>query len=299
MSYKNIETWVPQNKTAHILNLAKQHIESVDYKVSARWVFYRLLQDGIYNQKVDYDNFLGLTSRARHSGLWHPAILADETRDMLSFPTWGEDPAIDEKGLIDKAVEDAIQEKEDLEEQLANYEYRHNIDIDPFCYQDYVTTIMFEARAMLQQFQKYTHGIDLCPFGGQPSIPFKYQIAKHLERMYDQYRKPLVVLYFGDLDDAGLAIFETGEKDIQKWCAYPVEFIRCGLTEEQVEKYAAPENVEHPGYQWEALTDNQAREIIGMAIKPFWNDDAEKMAKRRKAEIEHYVNLLVAERLSE
>ena len=115
---------------------------------------------------------------------------------------------------------------------------------------------------MTQQFRLYTDGLTLCPFGGQPSIPFKYQIAKYIEQQHEKYQKDVMVLYFGDLDESGLKIFNTGEEDISKWCDAPIEFIRCGLSDEQVRQYQIPENVDHPGYQWEALTDEQAREII-------------------------------------
>jgi len=56
----------PTPETQRILLAAYKHIESVPYKVSLRWVFYRLYQGGIYKDKRDYDAFGMIASRARH-----------------------------------------------------------------------------------------------------------------------------------------------------------------------------------------------------------------------------------------
>ncbi len=46
----------PQKQCAPILNAAMAHIQSVPYKVTLRWLFYRLLQEGVYKKKQDYLN---------------------------------------------------------------------------------------------------------------------------------------------------------------------------------------------------------------------------------------------------
>jgi hypothetical protein len=47
-----------------------------------------------------------------------------------------------------------------------------------------------------------------------------------------------------------------------------LQFHVAGLTVEQARRYALPENFERPGqWQWEALSDVQAREIIEGALK--------------------------------
>lgn len=128
---------------------------------------------------------------------------------------------------------------------------------------------------MRDQFEYYTEHITLRPMGGQPSIPYKWDIAKFLETAYAGYRKPIVILYFGDLDNAGGTISETVEGDVRKWCKYEFEFVHCGLTAEQVTLYNVPENIEKPGeYQWEALTDDAAREIITSNVNRYVRHDA-------------------------
>jgi hypothetical protein len=297
MAYANVETWKPYTKQAAILDRAMEHIQSVPYKVSARWVFYRLLQEGYYNEKKDYRNFISLTSRARHAfyNSWHPMTLADDTRKMVKYSTFGNRPEPDIEAIVTEGKSDAEEELERAKDAYKNYRYVYSYSVDPKYYQDYILLIMFEARAMSQQFETYTHGITLCPFGGQPSIPYKYSIARYIESEYQDYRKDVVVLYFGDLDDAGLQIFESGRDDIQKWCNVPIHFIRCGLNDEHVERFGVPENFEHPGYQWEALTDPQAREIINEGLEPYHRPDAEDLALEEEHRIEETVGMAVNE----
>ena len=81
-----MNTYEPRGQTAEILARALDMIAEVPYKVSARWLFYRLLQEGYYRGKGDYGNkFLKATSKARHAFYegWHPDTLADETRSPI------------------------------------------------------------------------------------------------------------------------------------------------------------------------------------------------------------------------
>src|SRR5258708_37953828 len=75
--------WKPQAKTALMLARALEIIKSVAYEVSARWLFYRLLQESFYGSKDDYHNrFLPAISDARHEeyGGWNPFNLSYNTR---------------------------------------------------------------------------------------------------------------------------------------------------------------------------------------------------------------------------
>lgn len=301
MAYVNVETWQPNPKSKSILDRAMEHIRSVSYKVSARWVFYRLLQDGIYTKKSDYKNtFISLTSRARHSGYWNPDILADETREAVIFEPDGTDkPGVAIQEQIELARVLAKEEIEELRESLDNYQYIHSYRIDPNYYHDSITVVMFEARAMAQQFKLYAEGLTLCPFGGQPFIPYKYEIAKYLEAQHEKYDKPLLVLYFGDYDEAGQTIFKTAQTDISKWCGYGIRWEFCGLTLEQVKRYEIPENIEHEGYQWEALTDRQAAEIIQTSIRKFVDvEEASRRAWRESRRVRETVEAVVNEELN-
>jgi len=130
--------------------------------------------------------------------------------------------------------------------------------------------LWFEANAMRGQFEHYTEHIMLRPFGGDPSIPFKWNIAAHLTRMAERFSKPIVILYFGDLDPKGMIIPESAVRDIREWCTDDFEFIRCGLNPGHETEFSLIENPERPGtYQWEALDDGSAHELIERSCAPF------------------------------
>lgn len=238
------ETYAPQAKTATILNRALEIVQSVDYKVSARWLFYRLLQEGHYSKKVDYSNkFLPALSAARKAQWegWRPDTLADETRQAIRRGN-GFRHTRDWIAAIARGMD-------------CNLDYWHS--------QDYYVELWFEARAMISQFEHYTELITLRPMGGEPSIPYKYEAAKALEFAHAHYNSDLIVLYFGDMDPAGNMIAQVVERDVQDWCEADIDFIHCGLTLDQVKQFDVPENPDKPGeYQWEALSDDGARSII-------------------------------------
>lgn len=249
----------PKPQTAAILKMALELVNSVPYQVSARWLFYQLYQKGIYSDKNDYKNkFIKAVSLARHAswGGWTPDTLADDTR-------WEIDRAgnFSEVGSWLDAVRNAKCNLEKWHEQPVYIE------------------IWYEARAMTDQFRYYTQNITLRPMGGQPSIPFKYQTAKDIEKITNYYQMPFVVLYFGDYDQAGETISDVIQRDVRNWCDVDFYFYHCGLTKEQIEKYGIPKDRKKKKifnktkfvdtYQWEALNDKAANEIITDAIAQF------------------------------
>jgi hypothetical protein len=139
--------------------------------------------------------------------------------------------------------------------------------IDHFYRQPRYIELWFEARAMSGQFRHYTEAVDLVPMVGQPSIPFKWALAKRLEERAERYGKEIVILYFGDEDLAGHTIEADIIGDMRGWSSAEFEVRRCGLTEEQARKYGVPESVEKKGYQWEALSDQDAGEIIRESVE--------------------------------
>lgn len=249
-------TYVPKPEQVVILDTAMRHIRSVPYAVSARWLFYRLLQDGIYSTKSDYHGrFLPLTSKARKGfyGSWRPDTLADDTRGVL----------LGGGGFFDQS---------EWLEAIADQE---KYTTDKWRNQDYYLEIWFEAKAMLGQFQYYTREIPLLAFGGDISIHPKWDTAKRLERARRSYNHPIVILYFGDDDPKGLSIPLDAVRDICSWSNANFEFKRIALSPGDGERLGIPDNPEKPGtYQWEALDDDQAGEIITDAVSEFYNREA-------------------------
>jgi len=94
---------------------------------------------------------------------------------------------------------------------------------------------------------------------------------------------PIIILYFGDWDPGGQVIPETSVADIRRWCAVDFEFTRVGLNDGDADKYNLPESIDRPGtYQWEALGDADAGEMITGAVAQYVN--ADKMAERARLE---------------
>ncbi|MGA2363527.1 MAG: hypothetical protein ABSG73_13860 [Candidatus Aminicenantales bacterium] len=54
--------------------------------------------------------------------------------------------------------------------------------------------------------------------------------------------------------------------DVGRWCEVPFTLERCGLSVEQAKAHGVPPSVEKKGYQWEALDDAAAEEIITEAV---------------------------------
>lgn len=258
------KTYDPDTATRLLLTQALQAVRSVDYPVSLRWVYYRLIDNHGYPKTVkSANNIKQLLIKARKAMIdgWMPDTLADETRQI--FYPGGEGVTVPQwiksiqgaRCVLDKGAPPRV-------------------------------VVMFEARAMYQQFVKYTapYHVTLVPFGGDPSLSLKWEIAMLLgkyvlEAVIDGkvYSELLPrVLYFGDYDEKGHQIPDSARGDIEEWIKRTVKlesgntpfmWIRCGLNADQVVAYNLPTDPERGNrYQWEALTDTQARMIIEGAL---------------------------------
>jgi len=266
----NAETYTPHGKTAKMLERALEVVNSVPYNVSTRWLFYRMLQEGYYSKKSDYrSQFCKATASARRAcwGGWRPDTLVDDTREPIVRGD-GFASELDWLRLVQRA----------------------ECQLDKWFGQEYYVELWYEARAMSQQFKYYTDYMTLRPLGGQPSIEYKYRAAKALEAASARYAVPIVVLYFGDLDTAGGIISDVVERDVRLWCEADFQFIRCGLTLDQVRRYNVPENFEKPGeFQWEALSDDGAHQIITDAAKPFLRQVAFSSAETKEQRVTRWL----------
>ena len=241
-------------KTILMLDTALMCISSVTYKVSLRWAFYRLMNI-IGLTKKDYSSFKRATIKARKRRIrgWHPSTLADESRSIY-YANKGHSSIED---WVD-AVRNGI-----------------GCNLDKHVGQENRVIVCFEAKAMLEQFKKYTgpYFVDLVPFGGDVSIPIKQEIADLITRLSEN-GAPITVLYFGDLDPKGKQIPLSAMSDIRKWTPVDFEYVRVGLDIDQIIKYSIPENPMKPGeYQWEALDDQAAKRLITDSLNQYFDLD--------------------------
>lgn len=269
-------TYRPREKAvADLLDFAWTHVRSVGYTVTARWLFYRLLQGGHLSTKADYKRFLGYLSKARkrfYKG-WRPWTLADDTRSAyLSSRRGWYNLSLRGGGFATPA---------EWREALAT---EANCVLERWAGQSVYVEAWFEASAMQSQFVHHVNeNVPLLSFKGDISIPAKWAAAQRLYERWKLLDRPeLQVLYFGDLDAKGLMIPESARADVEAFLVRLVDmdpeangtrqaellmdswsFRRVGLTPDQVRDYRVPANPERPGsYQWEAIPDAAAAEII-------------------------------------
>jgi hypothetical protein len=276
----------PREKTATLLRQALEIVQSVPYEVTTRWTFYRMSQiHGYPNKKKAYAHFKAMTSKARHSFWegWAPDTLADDSRGIVEM-----EDGFDNVGDWLRAVGEQKPQYPAVEDQKCIFE------------------LWFEAAAMRRQFEYYTseYRIDLVPFGGDPSLKHKWNAARRVADLYNKYKLPIVILYFGDFDPHGLQIPESALKHIWKWTGEldgidtkltkinnnewktsdgKFRYIRVGINAEHIGHMNIAENPEKLGtYQWEALNDEQAGEFILDAIKPFWSKELLKITEEKE-----------------
>ena len=262
-------------KNKRILDTAMEAIEELPYQVSLRWLFYRLLELGLYPDKTCYKTFTDLLAHNRKRFLhgWRPDSLVDDTRQAF-YRGLGQ-------GTMENAVDSMI---EGLTIPLSHFPGQR-------CY----TEVWFESEAMSRQFQYYTKGVTLRPFKGDLSIEPKWRASQELEYFSKAYGLPVMILYFGDLDPKGKKIPESAIRDVREWCDVDIELVVCGLTQEQVDRYGLVPNLDKPGYQWEALHDDQAREVITEGIKPYLSTALVDEVARSSEEMQEEIKSVIRE----
>lgn len=259
----------PTSRNIKVLDRALELSQSVPYNVTLRWLFYGLWQEGWFSnikpamkksaKQNAYEGFSKLMSRLRHSPdelqvRWQ-IDLSDDRRDPIHRSNW---------------INGTSEWLEMARAQLT-------CNTEKMIGQDVYVMVAFEAEAMQSQFVYFTqpYGVSLWPFSGQASIPYKKRFAEHIEKMAEMFELPIVVLYFGDYDEAGKKIPESAFRHVRKWCDTEFEAYRVGLNLDQVQKYNIQEDPDKPGkFQWEAVPNEPAREIVVGALESLLHHDA-------------------------
>jgi hypothetical protein len=244
--------WTP------IMRWLLDEIKALDYSPSTRWCFYRVM-DRYRLPKSAWGTFKATQSTWRKGERegWAPNTLSDSARHV-NYAGYG-----------------VASKREFYLQMLENPPAVGIWDDLPF-----YPEVWFEAEAMNGQFEHHVRKawrITTRAFRGDYSIEKKYQAANDLLAMAKR-GKSITILYFGDCDAKGKAIPYSALKDVKKWMYQyqdRVQFHVAGLTVEQAHRYGLPENFERPGqWQWEALSDAQAKEIIQGALGLYLDLDA-------------------------
>ena len=83
--------------------------------------------------------------------------------------------------------------------------------------------------------------VDLYPCGGFSSLSFVHEAAQQHNQSDDE--RPLVVLYVGDYDPAGVLIDQSLQRELRAHLRPSIEltFERIGINQDQIELYDLPE----------------------------------------------------------
>jgi hypothetical protein len=243
---------------APIMRWLLGEINALDYSPSTRWCFYRVM-DRYQLPKSAWSTFKATQSswRKKEREGWAPDTLSDSVR-QVNYAGYGVSTMY---GFYSEMLADPP--------SVAVW------DRVPF-----YAEVWFEAEAMNGQFEHYVREawrLTTRPFRGDYSIEKKYTVAKDLLAMAKK-GKSITILYFGDCDAKGKVIPFSALKDVKKWMGGHqdrLQFHVTGLTIEQAHRYSLPENFERPGeWQWEALSDEQASEVIRESLELYLDLDA-------------------------
>ncbi len=285
-----------------------------------RKMYYRLIELGVMEKsKSNYDRFARESAEARKgvdSTYEHTTTLPrlpihcfrDDNRETI-----GED--YDDSEPEDPTPAEAPQDWEeyiDAEIQSVKNAYRHlsyapdNYDgectegekgIDPGLWfgQPIYCEVWCESETIQPDLVKYQDDlkVKVAAMRGFPSTPFVYQSCMRLKQIAEShdYIEKIIILYFGDSDEAGKKIAGNveaglnwygsgdgvfgmfgggGSEDLQ--IPVEVELRHIAITPEQVKKYKLT------GYQLEAFMTTEARlkifkKILNDAIEECWDED--------------------------
>lgn len=148
--------------------------------------------------------------------------------------------------------------------------------------------------------------VDLYPCGGFSSLSFVHEAAEAHNHSDDD--RPLVILYVGDYDPAGVLIDQTLERELRTHLRadIPMEFTRIAINEEQVQVYDLPtkprkegdRRSQHVTYtvEAEAMPAHILRAILRTEVEVLLPENALHVAKvaeaSERAHLARMANLL-------
>jgi hypothetical protein len=266
-----------------------------------RKMYYRLIELGVLTKsESNYDQFSGKSAEARKgvdSTYRKPTNLPrlpidcfrDDNRQTIGDTAMWEpsDPTPDEPP--DDPMEIAKDAIRKCKDEILGYdglchEGEEGVEPGRWYKQPIYCEVWCESETIQPDFIKFQHGraVKVAATRGFPSTPFMYESCKRLKEMADTYDwiEKIVILYFGDSDEAGNSIRTNVEAGL-KWyegssdelcIPVPVELRLIAITPEQVKKFKLT------GYQLEAFMTTEKRlrdfkKILLDAIDDCWDED--------------------------
>jgi len=199
-----------------------------DHPQSVRHVFYRMtdprLAEPVEKSDKGYRHVQDRCVKLRRSGRLPFGWIADMSR----------------QGYFTNTFDDAG----DFIRSMAGH-YRADLWRDS----DYRCEVWAESRSIAAVLLKDCKelAVDLFPCGGFSSLSFVHSAAQQHNGTDDT--RPLVVLYVGDYDPAGVLIDQSLQKELRVHLRSDIELIfrRIAISEEQVEEYGLPKKPRKEG----------------------------------------------------
>jgi hypothetical protein len=223
MAYEEFKEWHPQKPTLKRLELVQEiinHYKTLGLLLTVRQIHYQLVSTNAYaNTQSNYDSLTRMITNARMSGRLDWSAIVDRNRET-------------KRSYFNDSVKDAIRSA------LTCF------GRDKMLYQDVYIEVMIEKMAIFEIVSRVTNKYNIMLTGdkGFCSTTVLYEIAGRMKEQ-TMLGKKCYVLYIGDHDPSGLTMDESIKNTLARMGANGVNFIRVGLTKEQVEEYNLPPNV--------------------------------------------------------
>jgi hypothetical protein len=197
--------------TAQLIQKVSQVINSSDVVVTVRQVYYQIfVENGL---KYNVKQVGRAIKKARELELIPDDKIIDRTRPTYEINAFN--------NLTDFL--DAVR-----------YSYHRNVIQS----QPMLIELWCEKDALSETITPITYdlGVPLSVTRGFPSTTFLVQAGKRAT----QANKPLVILYFGDFDPSGEAIYEYISRELPKYTSMPVTVIKVALTKKDITNFNLP-----------------------------------------------------------
>jgi hypothetical protein len=281
--------WKPTDEAIQRIAQVRSIINAANYRVSVRFIFYRLVGNfGYPKTEKDYKNLAELLVKARRARLIDFRDIADSDPALAPGAT----------GWRNRA-------------HFLNYRKSVNgYTLDPGLDQPFEIELWSEDAGSVPMLAEITRGLPITIYstGGFSSVTVTHEIA---ERVMER-EVPTIFLHIGDYDPSGESIFKSMSQDVGAFisdelgCDWDDETgetynaedndgpdfrpIRVALTREQADMWqletAPPKASDSRSRNWvgetvqvQAMTEEQMREVVERAIYEYL--DMEKIEELR------------------
>jgi len=272
-----------QKKSLKLLEQVREIIESYDFALTLRQIYYQLVaRQVIANEQKYYRIISRLCVIGRDEGMLPEDAFADRLREVDKPPSW------DDLSDFMETVKESY--KKSKWNNQATY-------VETWTEKDALRGVISPIT--------YEYDVPLLVVRGQVSRTAIYESYKRFAQKVKE-GKECYLFYFGDFDPSGISIYKSLVDRIRNFGAYGalIKFERIALTREQIETYGLPQDpakTSDPNYkkfvrsygdnvvELDALPPDVLRDFIRESIES--EIDAELLAQVQETEEEEITRL--------